>query len=601
MSLSKHSTTVIYSLFLTVINYIIAYLLSSKEVLFDFKNIGLIFLFSYIWLSLYKLYGKKKTIICLCVISSLIGFLIPALAFKSEAMFLQRLMKDFLFGYTLLILPILINQLLSMSIQPKKKIVIIDALFLTTALFPLLLFTAYYTIFGVPISVDSLLAVLQSNRQESLEFILTYTKPSIIFLLIAFGVLIFTVIKFLYSKLIPHTLVPPQFTNVRLACLLTIVLVASNIAFAEKTYWARTLQDTIKRHNQIESFTAESAIRKQQLNRDKHILSTSTEGNFALIIGETHARSNMSAYGYRRNTTPWLTKYADNDNIILLKNGFSNAGVTTSSLEYALTAKNQYNNISYANAVTITEIAQASGFNVVWISNQVDDNIVGRIGHEADQQYWLNKNHNDTWLRQKNQTFDDRIINCLKSIAKPSKKTLYIINLLGSHASYNCRYPSDFNKWDDSDSLLNAYDNSVLYNDYIMSNIHKLLFEKFAVDGMLYFADHGEELKLKFCHGTEYFYNNYKKHPSVKEIVKIPIYFSFSNRFKQENPELISNLKNNQEIFFTNDMIYDTMLGLMQIPTPYYQSKFDITSNNYSLTLKDLRTIHGKVKLEDCL
>ena len=216
MSLSKHSTTVIYSLFLTVINYIIAYLLSSKEVLFDFKNIGLIFLFSYIWLSLYKLYGKKKTIICLCVISSLIGFLIPALAFKSEAMFLQRLMKDFLFGYTLLIL---INQLLSMSIQPKKKIVIIDALFLTTALFPLLLFTAYYTIFGVPISVDSLLAVLQSNRQESLEFILTYTKPSIIFLLIAFGVLIFTVIKFLYSKLIPHTLVPPPIYK-RPSCLL---------------------------------------------------------------------------------------------------------------------------------------------------------------------------------------------------------------------------------------------------------------------------------------------------------------------------------------------------------------------------------------------
>lgn len=47
MSLSKHSTTVIYSLFLTVINYIIAYLLSSKEVLFDFKNIGLIFGYHY--------------------------------------------------------------------------------------------------------------------------------------------------------------------------------------------------------------------------------------------------------------------------------------------------------------------------------------------------------------------------------------------------------------------------------------------------------------------------------------------------------------------------------------------------------------------------
>ena len=371
--------------------------------------------------------------------------------------------------------------------------------------------------------------------------------------------------------------------------------------FAEKSYWARTLQSTLIRAKQADNFAHDSELRNQLLEKDKNLLTSSANGNFALIIGETHARSNLSAYGYNRETTPWLSEASGNGDVILLKNGFSNAGVTTASLEYALTAKNQYNDVSYKDAITISEIAKASGFNVIWISNQMDDNIAGRIGHEADEQHWLNQNHNDTWMRQKNNTFDERIIECLKSMQKPTQKTLFVINLLGSHASYNCRYPDDYNKWDDKDNLLNAYDNSVLYNDYVMSEIHNLLFNKFSVDGMMYFADHGEELKLKFCHGTEYFLNNYKKHSSVKEIVKIPIYFAFSPNYKNNYPETIQALQANSSKYYTNDMAYDTMLGIMKINAKYYKSQFDITSPNYKFELSDLQTIHGKIKLEECL
>ena len=370
---------------------------------------------------------------------------------------------------------------------------------------------------------------------------------------------------------------------------------------AQKSYLAKSVNDALKRNNKINNFSLYSKARIQKLHNDTSLKLVTENNNFALIIGETHARSNMSAYGYQRNTTPWLTSASKKGDVLLLQNGFSNAGVTTGSLEYAISAMNQYNNITYENAITITEIAQASGFNVIWISNQIDDNIAGIIGHEAKQQYWLNQKHNDTWMRQKNSMFDDRILHCLENLPTQPSKTLFVINLLGSHASYDCRYPDSFNKWNDKENLLNAYDNSVLFNDYVMSGIYNLLFNKFNVSAMLYFADHGEELKLKFCHGNEYFYENYKKHPSVKEIVKIPVYFAFSKEYQHQHPEIINAVKANSTKYFTNDMIYDTMLGLMRIPEPYYNSKYDISSNNYNMPLSELRTLHGKVKIEDCL
>lgn len=122
-------------------------------------------------------------------------------------------------------------------------------------------------------------------------------------------------------------------------------MLLSNISFAGKTYLARAFQDALKQMEQIKKFTADSKLREEKLNVDKYLFSEVANLNFALIIGETHARSNMSVYGYSRETTPWLNKAAADKKVILLQNWFSNAAVTTHSLEYALTAKNQYSDI----------------------------------------------------------------------------------------------------------------------------------------------------------------------------------------------------------------------------------------------------------------
>lgn len=60
---------------------------------------------------------------------------------------------------------------------------------------------------------------------------------------------------------------------------------------------------------------------------------------------------------------------------------------------YALTAKNQYNDLS-SQTPSLIEAAKAAGFHTVWISNQVRfsawDAPTTIIASEADEQHWRN-------------------------------------------------------------------------------------------------------------------------------------------------------------------------------------------------------------------
>lgn len=592
---------ILSAIMLTSANYSIAYLLSSHEVLFDYKNFSFIFIFSILWLYLRQQFKNKTAFWEIYILSCTLGFTVPILAYFSEPIFLQRLMKDFLFWYTFPLIFLSANTWQLNNKLISNKLPYIATSINIIALIPLAIIILYYATFNTQISIDSILAMLQTNKDEAIEFIKTYiTAPKILIATLVIAIVTISIFK-LYHNLFLYKSCTPPLRNRKFFIFLNVILLISCFMFAEKTYIARSITDAISRNKLMNNFSMYSHDRLQKLANNLPLATNSETSNFALIIGETHSRSNMSAYGYERQTTPWLENVVKNKEIILLKNAFSNSAVTTASLEYALSAHNQYNNLTFENALTITEIAQANGFNVIWISNQVDDNIAGMIGHQANKQFWLNQKHNDTWLRQKNNLFDSNIIDCLERLPKQNQKTLFVIHILGSHASYDCRYPEQYNKWNDKDNLLNAYDNSVLYNDYIMSKIYQLLFNKFEVDGMLYFSDHGEDLKLKFCHGNEYFLDNYKKHASVKEIVKIPVYFAFSSKYKQNNSEVIHSLINNSLKYFTNDMVYDTMLGIMHIKEPYYNPKYDITSSNYDMNLDNLKTIHGKVNLKDCL
>lgn len=106
---------------------------------------------------------------------------------------------------------------------------------------------------------------------------------------------------------------------------------------------------------------------------------------------------------------------------------------------------------------------------------------------------------------------------------------------------------------------------------------------------LLFFSDHGEDPK----HG-------HTLDPFTWKMLRIPLWAAFSDGFIQSSPEFVQTLQQNVVNFFTNDMVFDLLCGLLDIKDqPYYDPENDPTSSSYSRTLRDLTTTSGKFRIAD--
>ena len=102
----------------------------------------------------------------------------------------------------------------------------------------------------------------------------------------------------------------------------------------------------------------------------------------------------------------------------------------------------------------------------------------------------------------------------------PEKDMLVVLHTMGSHGpAYYKRYPDSFevflpacqtnqlNECNDEE-INNAYDNTIVYTDYVLSKLIALLENNTKVDesAMFYVSDHGESLGENgiYLHGMPY-------------------------------------------------------------------------------------------------
>lgn len=103
---------------------------------------------------------------------------------------------------------------------------------------------------------------------------------------------------------------------------------------------------------------------------------------------------------------------------------------------------------------------------------------------------------------------------------------------------------------------------------------------------MLYFSDHGADPL-------------YKRHPDKASFhgYRIPLFMYLSDEYLKLYPQTASILKSNQNTYFTNDLIYDMICGILNIESPNYDESQSITSSKYKFTKETLRTGLGKIPL----
>lgn len=461
---------------------------------------------------------------------------------------------------------------------------------LTLFLFPFCALWFYYGISGSWIHPDTIMAVLQSNAAESQSYLKdNLTIESFIPILCTLAM----VIAFVFSIHTFPTLTLHSFRSKKsyFFCVAFLLATGYLLKHGRNNSLIEIFKGTKQYVQKYNDFAQNKASREAHLKQFSLISDSEKKGVYVLIIGESQNRLHMNAYGYERNTTPWLTAKTPNANFLFFDHAFSCHTHTVPVLTYALTAKNQYNEQKLEDAVSIIEMAKAAGYKTVWLSNQVRygnwDTPISVIASEADQQIWINHNIGET---TKTNFYDGALVEPLKTLSY-SDKMLIIIHLMGNHGSYSDRYPTDFSQFHGSNKTIDEYDNSILYNDYVVSQIYETAQNIPNFQAIVYFSDHTDAVDQGLSHDASNF---------VWPMTYIPFYMAFSSTYENAYPDTFEILQKHKAYYFTNDLIFNTLMGIMHIQAnDFYEPENDLTSPAYDNNQSRFMTLYGKKKIID--
>jgi lipid A ethanolaminephosphotransferase len=222
-----------------------------------------------------------------------------------------------------------------------------------------------------------------------------------------------------------------------------------------------------------------------------------------------------------------------------------------------------------------------AGIDAVWWDNDGGDK--GVADGVTYQSYML---RNDPERCEAGTCQDDIFLDDLDTFLSGVKRdTVLVLHQRGSHGpAYYLRYPNDFRPFQPDcrqydptactmQERLNAYDNTIAYNDRFLGRVIALLQKHadVAAGSMLYVSDHGESLGENglYMHGTPY-----ERAPAEQTRVPLiiwtdPAYQSLSGLDAACGSSLAGQP-------FSHDNIYHTLLGMMDVKTKVYDRSLDI-------------------------
>jgi len=222
-----------------------------------------------------------------------------------------------------------------------------------------------------------------------------------------------------------------------------------------------------------------------------------------LVIGESTNRQHMSLYGYPRKTTPQLD--AMTDELLVFKQVVGPRPYTIEALQQVLTFADQQHPDLYLTKPSIMNMMRQAGYKSFWITNQQTmtkrNTMLTTFSKYTDKQVYLNH----TRLQNSRQYDGDVLAPFAEALQDSAPRKLIVLHLLGTHMKYKYRYPDEYIHFKDNAHLapqldekkvevINAYDNAVLYNDFVVSNIIKTYKASRQHGFLVYFSDHGEDV-----------------------------------------------------------------------------------------------------------
>jgi heptose-I-phosphate ethanolaminephosphotransferase len=82
-------------------------------------------------------------------------------------------------------------------------------------------------------------------------------------------------------------------------------------------------------------------------------------------------------------------------------------------------------------------------------------------------------------------------------------------------------------------------------------------------------------------------------------MTRIPLFAWLSDEYIACHPDRYEALKQNQDKYFTNDLAYDLVCGLLDIRSPHFDETASLASPHYRFTRDMLLTYEGKKHISE--
>ncbi|CAN1532157.1 COG2194 Predicted membrane-associated, metal-dependent hydrolase [Flavobacteriaceae bacterium] len=434
------------------------------------------------------------------------------------------------------------------------------------------------------ITASSIFTLLNSNASEVFEFIESKFNYQFLFL-IPYFLLVFLAFK----------IKPSYYLNSKFLFFSVFLSLLVSFSFHYRNYcnnWLlpksipSTYRAMVYFNREIKDFN-EFKKRKVIKVNCKIIPQNSPNNVSVLVIGESASRNHMSLYGYSKITNPLLQI---RDDIIVYKNVVSPYSSTIPSVLSMLTESNLENKKPIDKSCSVFDVFLSANYKTFWLSNQspigLYENAIYNLAQSSDYKLFVNQSSNNSIEAFYTVSYDDKILKPFKAALNDASKNKFIIvHLMGSHATYSKRYPKQFSKFykakNNKEQVVNEYDNSILYNDYILNSIFDILKTNAAKNlqttySCIYLSDHAENV---------YDQNNTFGHflkVNLPKSVEIPFIVWLSNSYKSFYKEKSVLIQKNSILPYVSDDIFHTLLDLNFITCPQYQGSRSIFNESFN-------------------
>jgi len=326
-------------------------------------------------------------------------------------------------------------------------------------------------------------------------------------------------------------------------------------------YEARRIQATLRAEDNVAGFGA----RQSGLVAERQV--------YVYVIGETGRRDRWQIGGYSRPTTPLLES---TPNVVWFTDMVTPWALTRLSVPVMLTRKPASDRSFGSKGLSMISAFREAGFKTYWLSNQAPfgrhDSPISAIAHEADERAFLNV----AALSQQG-SYDGVLVAPIEAILRRHEpRQLLVVHTLGSHFPFSARYPAPYERFTPSprdgqgesindrsqaQQLNNAYDNSIVYTDAVISQIIAALQSAGGVSALLYSADHGEVLYDGACpmigHGS-----------AARLNFEVAAFAWYSKRYSELFAVNVQALRENARKRTSTENLFATMLGMAGIVFP---------------------------------